>query len=238
MHSFTQENSSLERRNALLAEEASDILEKVKTLEAEVNSLQERAGLPDEDVTQDLRESRAQELEPRGGLSFPVAPEDVLASAEARIPSLIETLKGEVKPALEQTLEREEALPKGIPIRGRYQFSSEFGLRQNPFGRGYEFHNGLDFKGAYGTPIYATASGVVEVATFSRGYGYHVIVDHGYGYRTLYAHLSELAVSGGMEVDRDRVVGYLGNTGRSTGPHLHYTIYRNGTAIDPKNYLD
>jgi murein DD-endopeptidase MepM/ murein hydrolase activator NlpD len=123
-------------------------------------------------------------------------------------------------------------------VRGT-EISSEFGLRPNPFGRGYEIHAGLDFTAAYGSPVYGTAPGTVVKAGWSAGgYGNHVVVEHGYGYRTLYAHMSALKATVGRKVERNTILGYLGNTGRSSGPHLHYSVYHNDEAVDPKNYLE
>jgi murein DD-endopeptidase MepM/ murein hydrolase activator NlpD len=98
-------------------------------------------------------------------------------------------------------------------------------------------HEGIDFVGPVGKPILATADGVVVKAEYIGGYGNHVKVDHGYNYETLYAHLSEIQVHTGDRVKRGEVVGALGNTGRSSGPHLHYGIYRNGQAVNPRYYL-
>jgi murein DD-endopeptidase MepM/ murein hydrolase activator NlpD len=98
-------------------------------------------------------------------------------------------------------------------------------------------HEGIDFAGPVGKPILATAQGVVVNAEYSGGYGNQVKIDHGYGYETLYAHLSELEVKIGDRVERGDVLGYLGNTGRSSGPHLHYGVYRNGRAVNPRYYL-
>jgi murein DD-endopeptidase MepM/ murein hydrolase activator NlpD len=235
VHTYVQKNNSLIQQNHALSREAAQILEQVEGLKSEIEGLQERAGILDEEISS---ETEPVSRRSQGGIPTPIEASALLKAARSQIPRLTTTLKGQVRPALEKTLEREEALPEGIPLKGDFDTSSDFGLRRNPFGGGYEFHNGLDFKGPYGAPIFVTASGVVEQAGFSRGYGYHVIVDHGYGYRTLYAHMSKIEVKTGDAIDRDSVVGYLGNTGRSTGPHLHYTIYRSGTAVDPEDYLD
>lgn len=237
IHAYVQKNNSLIQQNNALSQEAAQILQQVEGLEAEIQSLQERAGITDEEVSL-IEDAEDLDRNSQGGVSAPATATALLKAARAQIPNLKTTLNGEVRPALEKILKREEAVPNGVPLKGNFDTSSRFGLRRNPFGGGYEFHNGLDFKGPYGAPIFSTAPGVVEQAGFSRGYGYHVIVDHGYGYRTLYAHMSKIEVSAGDTIDRDRVLGYLGNTGRSTGPHLHYTIYRRGTAVNPEGYLD
>jgi murein DD-endopeptidase MepM/ murein hydrolase activator NlpD len=231
VYSYAHSNAVLTERNSSLTEEAIDIVERIETLETQINHLQQRAGVPDEDAP-------VEESSPQGGEASTVQAEALLEEANAQLPDLSADLRQDVMPALEQTLAREEARPQGIPLKVTTEITSEFGVRRNPFGRGGEFHNGLDFKGWYGTPIHVTAPGVVEVAESSGGYGHHVIVNHGYGYRTLYAHMSKIEVSQGTQVQKDQVLGYVGNTGRSSGPHLHYTIYRDGVAIDPKNYLN
>lgn len=226
-------NDQLLQKNHLLAEEAIAILERVEALEEEIDQLQQRAGVGNEKN----RQSTPAQPKSQGGTDRQLRPEELLAAAETQLMQVLTDFEGQVQPAVEQTLEREAARPQNSPIKGNYEQTSGFGLRRSPFGGGYEFHRGLDFVAAYGTPIHVTAPGVVQVAEFSPGYGYHVIVDHGYGYRTLYAHLSKLAVTPGNRIERDRIVGYLGNTGRSTGPHLHYSVYRNNTAVDPTYYL-
>ena len=135
------------------------------------------------------------------------------------------------------TLRRSLASPQGKPAHGFVFISSLFGKRRNPFGRGVEFHNGVDLVGAKGIPILATARGRVMPRKRRRGYGISVILKHDYGYETLYAHLSKKLVKPNQIVERGDIVGYLGSTGRSTGPHLHYSVYLNRQAVDPKPYL-
>jgi murein DD-endopeptidase MepM/ murein hydrolase activator NlpD len=181
---------------------------------------------------------RAQPQTSKGGVGI-VAAEDLLAIARSKLPKLLQDLKGEVEPALAEVILREEAKPKGVPLTAAdTEITSPFGLRPNPFGWGYEFHEGIDFVAAYGTPIHVTAAGRVEKAEWEPGYGNYVVVNHGYGYQTLYAHLSELKVKTGQQLNRYQVVGYLGSTGRSSGPHLHYTVFHREQAVDPKKYLD
>lgn len=249
-YNYTQRNHSLTEENSALAEQAKEILEQVEVLEAQIGDLQQRAGIEDESGSQALPEAGDRPLRPtvkqsetsnfQGGLSQAVPPELMLKAAQAQIPGLLQQLQHHVQPALEKTLIREDARPKGVPLKGRgVNISSEFGLRRNPFGSGYELHQGMDFTAAYGTPIYATAPGRVVTAGWSQGgYGYHVIVDHGYGYRTLYAHMTKVEVEAGAKIERDRLVGYLGSTGRSSGPHLHYGVYYNNQPINPKDYLE
>lgn len=237
IYSLHQKNSALEQQNEHLSESADEVMKEIDQLGSEIQDLQERAGIPDRaSAAPDANRDRS-----RGGVAVQIEPEELLAIAKATLPNLSSQFHGEVKPAVSETLEEEEARlaarPKGRPVKADLPMSSRFGLRSNPFGRGYEMHDGIDFPGPQGTAIYATAPGTVEKAEYQRGYGYHIVIDHGYGYRTLYAHLSEMAVAKGDTVTVDQVIGSLGSTGRSTGPHLHYSVYWNGEAVDPVRYL-
>ncbi|MGJ3251584.1 MAG: peptidoglycan DD-metalloendopeptidase family protein [Elainellaceae cyanobacterium] len=238
IHSLHQKNHALTQENQELSETAGEVIHELEILDSQIQALQERAGMPEKPIRQS--EERIQDS--RGGVSVQFKTEKLFEMAKARLPKLSSHLHQQVKPALDETLEEEAARiaarPKGLPVQSSLQISSEFGLRANPFGRGYEFHNGIDFPGPIGTPIYATAPGVVQKAEWSRGYGYHVVVEHGYGYRTLYAHMSEVNTSQGDSISKGQIVGYLGNTGRSTGPHLHYSVYHNNKTVDPRSYLD
>lgn len=127
--------------------------------------------------------------------------------------------------------------PIGLPVEG--QVSSNFGPRSNPFnGRGSEQHNGLDIKSKYGTIVKSTADGKVIFAGFKGDFGNLVIIDHGKNFKTLYGHLSQILVKKGQEIKANTFIGKVGSTGRSTGPHLHYEIHKDGKIINPKNFLE
>lgn len=112
--------------------------------------------------------------------------------------------------------------------------ASGFGYRIDPIYKTRRFHGGLDFTAPQGTPIYATANGRIRYAGNSgSGYGNHVIIDHGYGYRTLYAHMYKITAKQGTRVTRGEIIGYVGSTGKSTGPHCHYEVHKNGRRMDP-----
>ena len=114
---------------------------------------------------------------------------------------------------------------------------SGFGRRIHPVYKTITHHDGMDFAAATGTPIYATANGTIEKSTYDRGgYGKHVIINHGFGYKTLYAHMNEIKVSKGATVKRGDVIGYVGNTGLSVGPHLHYEVHYKGKKENPSFY--
>lgn len=126
--------------------------------------------------------------------------------------------------------------PMGYPHKGR--ISSNYGHRENPFtGESIESHKGLDIKGKYGEVVKTTASGVVKFASRRGGYGNCVIINHGNGFETYYGHLSKISVKQGQRVIAGDAIGKIGSTGRSTGPHLHYEVHRNGKIVNPKSYL-
>lgn len=116
--------------------------------------------------------------------------------------------------------------------------SSGWGMRIHPVYKIPKFHYGMDFVAPVGTPVYATGDGVIKsVQNLKNGHGRHLVVDHGFGYETLYAHLSKFEVREGQHVRRGEVIGYVGNSGTSTGSHLHYEVWRNGKNVDPKYYF-
>ena len=127
------------------------------------------------------------------------------------------------------------ALPTRWPVRGGV--NSEFGNRQSPWSADREFHSGMDIRAERNTPIYAPAAGAVVHAGPAQDYGTTIVLDHGQDIRSLYGHLSKLNVQTGQRVERGAVIGYTGNTGRSSGPHLHYEILVKGQAVNPRAYL-
>jgi len=132
-----------------------------------------------------------------------------------------------------------EAIPSIQPIKNQdlTRMASGYGYRTDPFTKKRRFHYGMDFSARRGTPIYATGNGVVKRAdNRSSGYGKHIRIDHGFGYVSLYAHLSKYNVRRGQRVKRGDIIGYVGNTGRSVGPHLHYEIFKDKKKINPLNF--
>lgn len=131
------------------------------------------------------------------------------------------------------------SIPAIMPIRDKEltRVASSFGMRIHPFYKVLKMHNGMDFTAPTGTEIFSTGDGyVVEVNAAQRGYGYHVIIDHGFGFSTLYAHMSKIIVREGQRVKRGMVIGYVGNTGTSVAPHLHYEVHKNGQPVNPIHY--
>ncbi len=132
-----------------------------------------------------------------------------------------------------------EAIPTIQPIKNKdlTRVASGYGYRIDPFTKIRRFHYGMDFTAKRGTPIYATGNGIVKRAdNRSSGYGKHIRIDHGFGYVSLYAHLSKYKVRRGQKVKRGDIIGYVGNSGRSVGPHLHYEILKDNKKINPLNF--
>lgn len=135
----------------------------------------------------------------------------------------------------DQYLDVLKSLPLGRPVPG--ELSSRYGRRIDPLIKEGAFHPGLDFRGRTGDKIKATAEGVVKKVTYDEDYGRHVILSHGNGFETLYAHMQKTLVKEGEKVKRGQAIGLVGNTGRSTGPHLHYGVLHRGKFVDPMKYI-
>jgi murein DD-endopeptidase MepM/ murein hydrolase activator NlpD len=127
------------------------------------------------------------------------------------------------------------ATPSLWPVKG--WVTSEFGTRKSPFRSGKEFHNGIDISTRYGKEIIAPADGLVFASGYHPQEGNYVRIEHGHGFKTAFLHLSRIAVKQGARVKKGEVIGYLGDSGRSTGPHLHYSVYVNNIAVNPRRYF-
>ena len=131
------------------------------------------------------------------------------------------------------------AIPAIQPVSNKNlsRMASGYGYRIHPIYKTRKLHTGMDFSAKSGTPIYATGDGKVsKVRRSRRGYGNHVIIDHGFGYKTLYAHMKKYAVRKGQKVKRGEVIGFVGSTGTSVAPHLHYEVHKDGKKINPVNF--
>lgn len=136
----------------------------------------------------------------------------------------------------DRNLDTLSKLPLGVPTNG--VVASPFGSRIDPLNWRRAFHAGMDFKGDRGAKVFATADGVVKEADWNGSFGRFVEIDHGNGYSTAYAHLSKLALHVGSPVQRGQLIGYIGSSGRSTGPHLHYELRYHGIPVDPAKYIN
>lgn len=132
------------------------------------------------------------------------------------------------------------SIPAITPMApGTYRYTSQFGYRSDPITGGARLHSGVDFACPPGNPIYASGSGrIASVRHEFTGYGNSILIDHGFGYESRYAHMREIYVIEGMPVRRGDLIGTSGNSGRVTGPHLHYEVYYKGSAVNPANYMD
>ena len=131
------------------------------------------------------------------------------------------------------------AIPAIQPVKNENlkRMASGFGYRTDPFTKARKMHEGMDFTAKTGTPIFATGDGVIKSADNSKsGYGNHIEINHGYGYLTLYAHLSKYNCKAGQHVKRGDIIGYIGSTGRSEAPHLHYEVHKDGKVVNPLNF--
>lgn len=193
----------------------------------------------------------------RGGGPARVGPFDYVGSSEITRPPfviygmarpsadmIVEEIRlrsrslGELVTDMEAQLDRIERVPAGWPLsRGVGRISSNFGYRRDPFNRRVRHHDGTDISARHGTTVRATAKGVVKKAEYMNYLGNTVIIDHGNGLQTTYAHLSSMEVRPGKAVGRGDTIGRVGSTGRSTGSHLHYEVHVKGRPVDPAKYL-
>lgn len=146
----------------------------------------------------------------------------------------------EIEKLAQNKIDMLAAIPAIVPVphntNSVRQISSGYGYRIHPLYKISKFHSGMDFTGTIGTPVHATGNGVVESCTTDKGYGKYVVVNHGYNYKTVYAHLNKINVKKGQTVKRGDVIGEMGNTGQSTAPHLHYEVRKNDRPVDPVNF--
>jgi murein DD-endopeptidase MepM/ murein hydrolase activator NlpD len=170
------------------------------------------------------------------------ASSDIIASTAALLKELLSRIQvqeksyGEIDDLVKNKQKMLASIPAIQPVSNKdlNRIASGFGYRIDPIYKTVKFHAGLDFTAPSGTPIYATGDGVVEEASLSDvGYGNHVVVRHGYGYKTLYGHMLRMKVKSGQTIKRGDVVGWVGSTGKSTGPHCHYEVMKNGEKVDP-----
>ncbi|ADU30317.1 M23 family metallopeptidase [Evansella cellulosilytica] len=226
------EITQLKNEYSLLESEAMAVQQTIE----EFKAFEERLSELELDVPQDVESGS-------GGIEHPVednvTSENTISSSLAKIREELPALIDQFDTTIESLLAYQEEL-KSIPTlmpteKGR--ISSEFGERKDPFTAWTSFHSGIDIAAPLNTPIYATANGEVTLADWHGGYGNTIIIDHGNGYETLYAHLNYIDVEVGDNVKKGDHIGGMGTTGRSTGVHLHYEILRDGEHIDPYIYM-
>lgn len=207
---------------AVLARDVAVLTERATGLSTAIAELQRAAGLP----------NRADgEGGPAGTPPEAGARADADAAADF-VTGLSRRFAG-VAAVMRERIVRSRATPTGSPVPAARQ-SSAFGWRANPFtGEGAEWHAGLDLPAPVGTPVLATADGEVESVATSGGYGLAVVLRHGAGFATLFGHLRDATVRAGDPVERGALIGHVGSGGRSTGPHVHYEVRRDGRPVNP-----
>ena len=178
-----------------------------------------------------------------GGENYPVDESDAAGygsvSMMASLRYEAETLRArlaEKKEEADRVLERLRRLPVAWPTDST-RITSEFGVRSDPFTRRPAKHSGIDLGGSSGDPVYAAGGGVVIESAYNRSRGHYIMIEHDSGYKSVYMHLRKRLASEGQKVEQGEQIGLLGSSGRSTGPHLHFEIWKDGQAVDPLPYL-
>ncbi len=220
---------------------------KVKSMEQQLATLEKR----DNEVYRSIFEAnplpdsaRAKEIEKKKELEkVNVIDDDELGKQVAQQLNMLSArmaFQFESYTAIEKLINNQEAklasLPAIQPVSNKQltRVASGYGMRIDPVYGTPKMHRGLDFTAPQGTPIYATGDGTVKEAGYSDGgYGNHVVINHGYGYQTLYGHMVKVKVRTGQKVDRGEIIGWVGSTGKSTGPHCHYEVFVNGANVNP-----
>ena len=241
----------LRQQNQAYKESYSVLQERVKQLELQMNELENR----DNDVYRSIFEAdpipdsaRVKDMEAKKEVQLiqNLSNADLLESMVGQLNNLSLRMAYQTKSFTEITdmVKNKEKLLKAIPAiqpvsnKNLNRVASGFGYRVDPLYKDYRLHAGLDFAAPSGTPIYATADGVVQAAGFNTdGYGNKVVINHGYGYQTLYGHMVRVKAKVGQRIKRGEVIGYIGSTGKSTGPHCHYEVIKRGTKVDPVYYF-
>ena len=237
----------LEQQNKALKDKYNDLEDDLKSVQQQMAELEKR----DNNVYRAIFEAnpipdsaRSKELENKLEIAKVEKIKDyqLISSITNTLNNLNSRIEAQKKSYLqvEELVKNKEELlshtPAIQPVSNKdlNRIASGFGYRIDPVYKTTKFHAGLDFSAPQGTPIYATANGTITTAGNSgNGYGNHVIINHGYGYETLFGHMVRVKVHNGQTVKRGEVIGWVGSTGKSTGPHCHYEVHKNGEKIDP-----
>jgi len=228
-----EENRSLRDEKHAFEDALGELGERLARSEHRTVELASALGLEEMSDT-NLAAGGASAVEPGGGRDIQRILNEDLEVLGMRAEGLERSLD-QVDQAWTERVKILAATPNRRPVQGF--FSHGYGWRRDPFTGEREFHYGVDIVAETGTPILAPADGVVTRARRMQGYGKMVHVSHGFGMATRYGHLSEILVRPGQRVQRGDVIGRVGSTGRSTGPHLHYEVFKAGRRVDPRKYL-
>ncbi len=239
-----QENDDLKENYAVIREQVAHLQQQMLELEKRDNqvyrSIFEASPIPDSARVKEMEKNKEVELVQR------MSENELLKSLTGQLNNLSLRVAYQFKSYgdIDGMIKNKEKLLAGIPAiqpvsnKELTRIASGFGYRVDPVYKVTKYHAGLDFAAPQGTPIYATADGVVKQADYNEGgYGNHVVINHGYGYETLYGHMYRIKARVGQHVKRGEVIGYVGSTGKSTGPHCHYEVHKNGQPVDPVYYF-
>jgi len=237
----------LQQQNEGLRDNYRQLKDRIESIQAQMQELEKR----DNNVYRAIFEAnpipdsaRAKELENKLEIATiqKIRDNQLVAAIDKTLDNLTSRLAAQKNSydEVEELVKNKEQLlshtPAIQPVSNKdlNRIASGFGYRIDPVYKTTKFHAGLDFSAPQGTPIYATADGNVTTAgSTGNGYGNHVIIQHGYGYETLYGHMVRVKVRSGQTIKRGEIIGWVGSTGKSTGPHCHYEVHKNGEKIDP-----
>ncbi len=239
-----QENEDMQQNYNVLSEQMRLLQQQMTELENRDNNIYrtifESTPIPDSARIKEMEKTSEMKLVQSMGAT------DLVQSISGQLRMLTMRLAYQARSynEIEEMMKNKEKLLAAIPAiqpvsnKDLSHIASGFGYRIDPVYKVAKFHAGLDFAAPIGTPIYATADGIIKEADFNAGgYGNHVVIDHGYGYETLYGHMFKVKVHAGEAVKRGEVIGWVGSTGKSTGPHCHYEVHKNGQPVDPVYYF-
>ncbi|HEY6978740.1 MAG TPA: peptidoglycan DD-metalloendopeptidase family protein [Chitinophagaceae bacterium] len=239
-----KENDDLKENYAVLQQRIGQLQKQMLELETRDNnvyrSIFEATPIPDSARLKDMEKNKELQLIQR------MDENELLKSLKSQLNNLSLRASYQAKSykEIDGMIENKEKLLAAIPAiqpvsnKDLRHVASGYGYRIDPVYKVTKFHAGLDFAAPQGTPIYATADGIVREADYNAGgYGNHVVINHGYGYETLYGHMYRIKARVGQQIKRGQVIGYVGSTGKSTGPHCHYEVHKSGQPVDPVYYF-
>jgi murein DD-endopeptidase MepM/ murein hydrolase activator NlpD len=235
--SLRVENKALNERFSYLSSDYNELNKKVSELVANNNELRLAANLEPLENEIGVGGAIFSESSPSTSNDFGNILAEINDYVEAisyKINFEIENHK-QIETALLENNKMFDAIPAIRPAKGSY--GDKFGMRNHPILKRKRMHNGLDILANTGEPVYATGDGRIHFSGRRGGMGKMIIIDHGFGYKTYYGHLSKSIVKRGKKIQRGDLIGYSGNSGLSTGPHLHYEVRHKGIALNPKNFI-
>lgn len=247
---LVQEKLAQDEMTEQLERELANQVDKASKLQGEVTNLEEKTSEVQERLTElntletELRgylNDLPVDLEAQGGLDIQLTEAEVVAYNEmttditAQSDDLVYRYENMLSNMIDTT-EQLQYIPTHWPAESTH-VTSEYGVRSDPFNKNSALHTGIDIRGGWGDPVYASGNGKVDFTGRKGGYGNTIIVTHDNGYETLYGHLMKSLVKDGQAVEKGELIGYIGSTGRSTGPHLHFEIMQYNEQVNPEEFI-